>query len=174
MITALAELGKTQRIQIIPEYDDAGNVTVTVLLAPKKPDGPTIRPLQYEGPIAEVEAHIGGGLDADVKKVVSLQSNLSDLEAEYEKAKKEKQAAIEEEKKAAKKKDEKPKAETKTEAKPAPAKEVKPGYRKKEAKVEAKTPEPAAPEAEVAAAGDDLAAELGDLFPESTPNEEAK
>lgn len=183
MITALAELGKTQRIQIIPDYDDAGNVTVTVLFAPKKEDGQAITPIQYSGPIAEVEAHIGGGFDADVKRLSGLVTNIAEVEAELEKEKKEAEA------KKKKPDDKKPdETEPKKNAKPTdniPAKEVKPRYRKG-GKVTAPPAEPPASEVEPAAeaaapeapatdapsaeaAASELTEELGDLFGETPP-----
>jgi len=95
LITAIAPLGDKYRLQLIPEFDGAGNVTVVVLFSLKSTDinKAAPRPLSFSGTIAEVEAAIATELVAAVGKLVSHALTLEGLDAELAKEVEAKKAA---------------------------------------------------------------------------------
>jgi hypothetical protein len=169
MITALAPLGKTYRIQILPDFTE-GQATVTVLLTPKDKDKEEdVIPLQFSGTLAEVEQAITEQLPTAVTKLVEHGNSMADLDTRLAAEKKEKE--------------EKDKPKPPKEEKPAAAAPTKPAKGKRGGKTladvatpPAETPAPVGLTPAPTAAAAEPAAEdvdFGALFPDDPAAEPA-
>lgn len=90
MITQLAPLGATHRLSFVPEYDGQGNVTLSVMYAPKSDKEAVPRSLTISGTLAEVEAAVAADLAAAINKLAVHTSTLAALDAELAAEKKKK------------------------------------------------------------------------------------
>ena len=179
MITALAPLGATHHIQLVPSYDGNGNVEVSVLLRPKdSKDVGALRTVCFSGPIAEVETELAAKLPETVTKLVTHGNNLDELEkalaAEVE-AKKE-AASKKAETSGAKPADKKPTpAPTPKKEKTKPTTPAKPGLQRAGSSKPVDTTPAAEPAATASAAEENPKSEVdfGDLFSDAAPTTEA-
>lgn len=125
MITALAPLGKTHSIQILPDFDGE-QATVTVLLKPKdSKKSDNVIPLQFSGTLAEVDQALAEQLPLAVSKIVEHGNAIAVLDKQLEDERKEKEKSVAKEKA-------KPAAKPAT-TKAAPAKKLNKAEKKAEA-----------------------------------------
>lgn len=120
MLTALVPLGATHDVSIVLAYD-GDNVTATILAKPKK-DDKSVTPIQFEGPVAEVELEINDKLAELVNEVVKSSSNIADLKQQLKDAEAEATKKVADKKAPAKKPTPPPAPAKKGEKPKAPAK----------------------------------------------------
>lgn len=117
MLTALAPLGATHHVSIVLVYE-GDSVTATILAKPKK-DDKAVTPIQFEGPVAEVETAIKDQLADLVSEIVKSSSNIADLKQQLKDAEASETKKVADKKTPAKKPTPPPPAKKGTKSKPA-------------------------------------------------------